>query len=204
MVIRYATSIEDGLNVSCLNICCAPENVVEKLKERYYSKCNSWIIAVEVDDSGTTLYLNEDYKFKSSKAESIKFKSKKEAEELLDKVSSKDCEVKVVPLYPFTLSRIGSSNCEHCPFCYGRSNPMAEFEMVGWNTGNGNGELKVREANYIKCSAVYSELNWKIKLKRWFYQLWVNKCERPLIDFTRKYNIKPLYTKLAYGSWKWK
>ena len=81
---------------------------------------------------------------------------------------------------------------------------MAEFEMVGWNTGNGSGELKVREASYIKCSAVYSKLNWKIKLKRWFYQLWVNKCEQPLIDFTRKYNIKPLYTRLVYGYWKWK
>lgn len=175
MVIRYATSIEDELDVSCLNVCCAPENVVEELKERYYSKCDSWIIAVEVNDSDKTLYLNEDYKFESSnKAGSIKFKSKKEAEELLDKVS-KGYKVKVVPLYPFTLSRIGSSNCEHCPFCYGRSNPMAEFEMVGWNTGNGNGELKVREASYIKCSAVYSKLNWKIKLERWFYQLVVGK-----------------------------
>ena len=61
----------------------------------------------------------------------------------------------------------------------------------------------MREAHYIKCSAVFvqDKMDIKIKIQRWLYQIWVNKLEQPLIKFSKKYHIKPLYNKLNYGWW---
>lgn len=136
-----------------------------------------------------------------------------------------DIKYKVVPLIIFQLPYIGTYSCEHCPYCYGRSKKIAGFELVGWDNRtpeleyipddwdfekeeedklkNKNKNLIMREAHYIKCSALFAqdEMSMKIKIQRWLYQIWVNKLEQPLINFSKKYHIKPLYNKLNYGWW---
>lgn len=161
----------------------------------------------------------------SLKDKNLGFIQTEDIEDKEGKFEGFEIKYRVVPYSVFSLPHIGSYACEHCPYCYGRSKRISGFELIGWNDRvpeldyiddnwdfekeeeqkmkNRYKNLKMREAHYIKCSAIYiqNKINWKIKVKRYLYQLWVNKWEQPLIAFCKKYHIKPLYNKLNYGWW---
>lgn len=122
----------------------------------------------------------------------IRYDTKREG---IDTICLNDCVAKQI-FGKSPITKIGSWECIHCPFCYGRSSNLADWEMIGFGE-----TLTVREVQWVRCSAIVKDLTFQIKIKRFFYQLWVNKLEQFLIKFAKKYNIKPLYNKLNYGWW---
>lgn len=242
MIVRYATT-QDGIDDECINVCCASEEIIQKMKDNYYKDCKRWIIERDVlNPKGKIIkkfFYNKKCNFRISKAGCIEFESKEEGEKFLKehldedlffqakdiedkegKFKGFDIKYRVVPFMTFQLPHIGSYSCEHCPYCYGRNKKKAGFELVGWNNRiskddwdfeeeeedkfeNIKKNLIMREAYYIKCSAIFiqDKMSMKIKIQRWLYQIWVNKLEQFLINFSEKYHIKPLYNKLNYGWW---
>lgn len=247
MIVRYATT-QDGIDNECVNVCCASEEIIQKMKDNYYKNYKRWIIERDfLNPQGKVIeknFYNKECNFEAPKVSCIEFESKEEGENFLKKHLDKglfiqikdikdeegkfkgfDIKYRVVPFTMFQLPHIGSYSCEHCPYCYGRSKQMSGFELVGWNNRipeleyisddwdfekeeedkfkNREKNLIMREAHYIKCSAVFiqDKMGIKIKIQRWLYQLWVNKLEQPLINFAKKCHIKPLYNKLNYGWW---
>ena len=150
MIVRYAT---DGID-KCINICCASEEIIQKMKDNYYKNCKIWVIERDfLNSQGKIIkktFYNKKCKFETEKIGCVEFKSKEKGEKFLkehldkglfvqikdiknrEEIKGLDIKYRIVPFLIFQLPYIGSYSCEHCPYCYGRSK-QADFEVIGLN-----------------------------------------------------------------------
>lgn len=208
MIIRYDFYM-DGIDQNLSNI-CPIKKVEEEKREKYEKECKEWIICKDYSShnkdyrkvllSDNTLI--KKYSCRLSKKLLI-FNSKEEGKEYFDRILIKDIidedkeegTFSVIPLIDYTPTFVGSFSCQHCKYCYGRSKIFTELTLIGIKD-----KLIKRTDDYIKCSALYNNPNWskKINIKRYFYQLWVNKLEQKFISITKKLGFKKIYNYLNY------
>ena len=209
MIIRYETK-SDGIDVECTTVC--PFKEEKERRARYESDCRQWIIVKNYSDhdedkqkalcSGDKLVkkyscnLHYDLLVFESKDEGMEYLQNMDTKQINDPdqedgISYWDVE----PLYEYNPTRIGSAACQRCKYCYGRSKIYAPFVIV-----DKDGKLFKQQDDYIMCSGVYNNPDWsmKIRIKRFFYHLWVDKLEQGTIRLCKKLRLKKLYNYLNY------
>lgn len=210
MIIRYDTH-RNGIDLDCSGICPA-QKIEQKRKEDYEKECKEWIICKDYsshkkDDRKALLSDNtliKKYSCRLSK-KLLVFESKEKGFEYLSKINTKDIidEDKeegiqyfdVIPLYDYHSIFCGSVACQRCKYCYGRSKIFTKPTIIGIKD-----KFIWRTDDYIKCSAMFSNPNWSIKIniERYFYQLWVNKYEQKVLKLTKKLHLTKIYNYLNY------
>lgn len=216
MIIRYNTII-NGIDEDCVSTC--PFEIANNAQyEKYIEDCNKWLICKDYSahdkEKMKALRKNGELCMKHScnlYPDLLVFKTKKEAWDmytlmnekgLIKEINDNDPDKEegisywdVVPKYEYSPVMVGSTACEHCEYCYGRSKIIADIVMV--SEGN---ELKPRKDYYVKCCAAYRNPNWskKINFQRKLYHLWVDKYEQKVLSLAKKLKMKRLYDYLNY------